>query len=86
MADKYWVGTGTWNTTNTANWRTTSGGATTTSVPTAADNVYFDANSGAGTCTISGDVSCLTFSTAGSGAINASTGYPTSHCWFYRNW
>ena len=46
MADRYWVGgTGTWGTTTT-NWSATSGGPGGASVPTAADNVIFDANSG----------------------------------------
>lgn len=49
MADRYWVGgTGTWNSTNTANWSTSSGGAGGASVPTASDNVFFDAGSDAG--------------------------------------
>ena len=48
MADRYWVGgTGTWGTTTT-NWAATSGGASGASVPTAADNVFFDANSNTG--------------------------------------
>lgn len=46
MANRYWVlGTGTWNSTNTANWSTSSGGGGGASVPTAADDVFFDANS-----------------------------------------
>jgi hypothetical protein len=46
MANRYWVlGTGTWSSTNTANWSASSGGAGGASVPTAADNVFFDANS-----------------------------------------
>jgi hypothetical protein len=46
MADRYWVlGTGTWDSTNTVNWSDTSGGAGGASVPTASDNVFFDANS-----------------------------------------
>lgn len=46
MANRYWVlGTGTWSSTNTANWSDTSGGTGGFSVPTAADDVYFDANS-----------------------------------------
>ena len=49
MADRYWIlGTGSWSSTNTANWSTSSGGAGGASVPTAADNVYFDANSNVG--------------------------------------
>jgi hypothetical protein len=52
MADRYWVGgTGTWSSTNTANWSASSGGASGASVPTAADNVFFDANSNVGTGT-----------------------------------
>lgn len=50
MADRYWRGgTGTWSSTDTANWSTTSGGAGGASVPTAADDVFFDANSNVGT-------------------------------------
>lgn len=71
MANRYWVGgSGTWNGTNTANWSASSGGASGASVPTAADNVFFDANSNTGTgaftvtCT-SGQAVCLDFSTAG---------------------
>ena len=49
MADRYWVGgTGSWSSTNTANWSASSGGASGASVPTAADNVIFDAGSDAG--------------------------------------
>jgi len=50
MANRYWVGgTGTWNGTNTLNWSTSSGGVIGASVPTSADNVFFDANSNVGT-------------------------------------
>jgi len=50
MADRYWVGgTGTWSGGNTANWSATSGGGGGASVPTAADNVFFNANSNVGT-------------------------------------
>lgn len=51
MANRYWRGgTGTWSPTNTANWSTTSGGAGGASVPTSADDVFFDQ---AGTYTVS---------------------------------
>jgi hypothetical protein len=50
MANRYWVGgTGTWNGTNTLNWSASSGGIVGASVPTSADNVFFDANSNIGT-------------------------------------
>ncbi len=46
MATRYWVGgSGTWSSTNTANWSASSGGAGGASVPTSADDVVFDANS-----------------------------------------
>ena len=50
MADRYWVGgSGTWNTSSTTNWSTSSGGASGASAPTASDNVFFDSNSNVGT-------------------------------------
>ena len=52
MADRYWIlGTGSWSSTNTVNWSASSGGAGGASVPTAADNVFFDANSNVGVTT-----------------------------------
>lgn len=48
MANRFWVplgGTGTGDWSNTGHWSTTSGGAGGASVPTSADNVFFDANS-----------------------------------------
>lgn len=54
MADRYWVGgTANWDGTAGTKWSATSGGAGGASVPTSADNVFFDANSGSGTVTIS---------------------------------
>jgi len=59
MANRYWVGgNGTWNTTNTANWSTTSGGTGGASVPTSADIAVFNASSGAAVVTLSGTLSC----------------------------
>lgn len=53
MADRYWVGgSGTWDSSSTANWSTTSGGAAGASAPTSADIAWFDANSGAGTVSV----------------------------------
>jgi hypothetical protein len=60
MAARYWVGgSGTWDTTNTANWSTTSGGAGGASVPTSADNAIINSASGAGTITLGEDVPCV---------------------------
>jgi hypothetical protein len=51
---RYWVGgTAAWDGTAGTKWAATSGGAGGESVPTTADDVFFDSNS-SGTCTIAG--------------------------------
>lgn len=78
MADRYWVGgTANWDGTAGTKWATTSGGAGGAAVPTSADNVFFDANSGANTVTVGATVNCadLTFTGftgtfAGSSTVN----------------
>ena len=65
MATIYWVGgTGTWDTSSTAHWSTSSGGAGGTAFPpsSAADSAVFDANSGSGTVTVN-TISSTTAST-----------------------
>lgn len=53
MANRFWVGgTATWDATAGSKWSLTSGGAGGVAVPTASDDVFFDALS-TGTCTIS---------------------------------
>lgn len=52
MATRYLIGTGNRNWNDTANWAETSGGAGGASVPTEADDVVFDSNSGTGTVTV----------------------------------
>lgn len=75
MANRYWVGgSGTWNTTSTANWSASSGGASGASAPTAADAVLFDAASGAVTATLGENVSVLTLNMTGfTGTLNFAT-------------
>jgi hypothetical protein len=75
MADRYWVGgTGTWDAVSTANWSATSGGASGASVPTTADRVFFNAASGAGTCTLGADGQCTLIALTGyTGTIDFST-------------
>lgn len=61
---RYWVGgTASWDATAGTKWATTSGGAGGASVPTSADDVFFDAASGAVTVTVSAAGNCnnLTF-------------------------
>lgn len=75
MADRYWVGgTGSWDGTAGTKWATTSGGAGGASVPTSADDVYFDNNSGTGTVTIVGSRSCKKLDCGGYGSMPAFTG------------
>src|SRR3990167_8289053 len=45
MASRFWVG-GTGNTSDTAHWSATTGGAGGETVPVAGDTVTFDSNSG----------------------------------------
>ncbi|MGV0954683.1 MAG: hypothetical protein ACOYBR_10255, partial [Fluviibacter sp.] len=66
MADRYWVGgTGSWDATTT-HWSATSGGAGGASVPTSADNVFFDSASNATSYTVTVAVasSCANLSIA----------------------
>lgn len=91
MADRYWaVATGTWNSSNTANWSAsptlTPTGA---SVPTSADNVFFTLAS-TYTVTLSGAINCAnltvsagspTFSSSGTLSIAGSFALTTTTVW-----
>lgn len=48
MANRYWVGIVSSSWTDTGNWSASSGGSGGASVPTSSDDVFLDANSGAG--------------------------------------
>lgn len=74
MADRYWVGgTAAWDTTSTAVWSATSGGASGASVPTAADNVIFDSAT-VYTVTLTGALTCLSFTVSAGTVTFTSTG------------
>lgn len=82
MADRYWVGgTAAWDGTAGTKWSATSGGAGGASVPTTADDVFFDANS-TGTVTIASgntgakSINCTGFTgtIAGTAAISVAGG------------
>ena len=62
MAARYWVGgSGTWDTSSTANWAATSGGASGASAPISTDTVTFDTNSGtAATVSVAATATCAT--------------------------
>jgi len=73
MANRYWRGgAGTWDTTTTTNWSTTSGGAGGASVPTATDSVFFD-QAGTYTVTCTGALTCLDI-TVSAGTVTFATG------------
>ena len=65
MADRYWVAGGTGNYNSNTNWSATSGGASGASVPGTADDVFFNASSGAGTATINVASSCRSLNLTG---------------------
>ena len=72
MATYYWVGgTGTWNSSNTTNWASSSGGTGGAGVPTSADSVIIDTASGTGTitCPNGGGAVCQDFTVTASQAI-----------------
>ncbi len=81
MATRYWVGgSATWN-TSTANWASTSGGASGASVPGTADDVIFDANSGAAavtTGTQTNSIKSLTLASGFTGTLTLGHGITIS--------
>lgn len=80
MANRFWVGgTDTWNATAGTKWATTSGGAGGASVPTSADDVFFDANS-PGVCTTSGSLAvCKSFNSTGQAGSMGTNNVVTVH-------
>ena len=65
MASYFWVGgSGTWDSSTTTHWATSSGGAGSAGVPTATDTATFDSNS-TGTVTIGTSAVCLTVTCSG---------------------
>lgn len=67
MASRYWVGaTSSWTDTN--NWSASSGGSGGASVPTSADDVIFNSNSGTTTAVTGTDVSIGSLNMSGSTA------------------
>ncbi len=66
MANRYWVGgAATWDGTAGSKWATSSGGAGGAAVPTAADDVFLDASSGANTVTLGGTPFCRSLNCTG---------------------
>jgi len=68
MADRFWVGNGGNWSDNTNHWSDSSGGSPGVSLPTSADDVYFDANSfdtSGQTVTVDGTAFCKDMNWAG---------------------
>lgn len=74
MASRYWVGgTADWDGTAGTKWATTSGGAGGASKPGLTDAVFFDANSGSGTTTVTTTAQCASLTCTGyTGTLAAS--------------
>jgi autotransporter-associated beta strand protein len=79
MATYYWVGgTGTWNNASNTNWALSTGGAGGAGIPNSADNVIFDANSGAAaTVTVASTAACLACTVNKSDITLSLSGSPT---------
>jgi hypothetical protein len=80
MPNRYWVGgTATWDNTAGTKWATISGGVGGASAPTAADDVFFDANSGSGIVTTAATATCLSANfTNFIGTFNVATNWTIS--------
>lgn len=85
MALRYWVGgSAAWDATAGSKWATSSGGVGGAAVPTNADDVFLDANSGAVTVAIQtavatpGSVNCTGFTGTLSQATNINLGSATA--------
>lgn len=67
MADRYWVaaGSASWNAIAGTKWAATSGGVGGESVPTSADDVFFDASSPVNTATINATANCKSLNMTG---------------------
>ena len=72
MPNRYLRGTGARNWNDTANWSDVSGGTGGASVPTSADNVIWDNNSGIGTITVNAIANMLDFTCSNIGALTLS--------------
>lgn len=72
MANRYWVGgVNAWDSSTTAYWSATSGGAGGASVPTSADDVFFDSGT---TITVTGTVVCRSLTVNASASVGYSGG------------
>lgn len=73
MADRYWVGgTGTWDSSTTTHWATSSGGAGGASAPVAGDNVIIDGHASGlngGTITTDTSIAAVAFGALTTGAM-----------------
>lgn len=79
MANRYWVGgAGNWDATTTTNWAATSNGTGGQSVPTSADDVFFDGSSGTGNVNITGSPSIKSLTCTGISAALIFSGTTTA--------
>jgi hypothetical protein len=77
MAAYFWVGgTGTWNTSTTTNWASSSGGAGGAGVPGILDRAFIDTNSGTGTITCTSAI-CIELTVTATQAIILGAAFST---------
>lgn len=91
MANRFWVGGTNLNWTSFGNWAATSGGPATASVPTIADDVFFDSNSGSSVVQVAATGSFQTISlnnltcTGYTGTINLGGSGSANNFYIYGN-
>lgn len=75
----FWVGgTGTWDSSTTTHWASSSGGAGGVAVPISTSPITFDGSSGGGTVTISATISGSTFAGITMGAFTGTLDFATN--------
>lgn len=79
-ANRFWVGgTGTWDSTSTTHWSTTTGGGSGASVPGSSDIAIFDGSSGGGTVTVDSTINGATLQQITAGAFTGTLDFSANN-------
>lgn len=80
MASRFWVGgTGTWDSSTTTHWATSSNGAGGASAPGSGDTATFDGSSGGGTVTVNWASGTVTVQTITCGAFTGTLNFSANN-------
>jgi hypothetical protein len=80
MANRFWVGgTGTWDSTSTTHWSTTTGGSNGASAPGSGDTAIFDGSSGGGTVTVDSTINGATLQQITAGAFTGTLDFSANN-------